>query len=295
MQGKKAGASTKIGLLAVAAALLATGAEAATSGNGTVSADVGQLVEITVTDASVALTEASPTSGQETVARSTTDYLRFSNAKANVQEVWNFGLSVGFTKDADATTTTDGTVSYQGTSKDTRDLLYLAQSSSGSFLPWRLVTPTSGDLTSEGATGWTPHASCGTTTYQGYFTVASYNNAGVAQTALTKYYRVCDSGAEIYISDSKDLSAADAANIYTTAVSGSSATAANYEVAISGVDYVFYSAATATTVTLRQGLHVALGTSSNTGDLYALVATPDGFPAGTVSATVTATASDIVS
>lgn len=273
--------------------LLSGVASGATTGTGTVSADIGQLVELTVTDSSIAAySEFTPTSGADTVKYSTSDYLRFSAAKSNVQELLSYSLSVSFTKDSDGSESTS-TVDYQGTTVSLVDLIYLSQSSSGSFLPWSVRTDS--DLTAEGNTGWTNHASCGTMTYQGSLSVASYTNAGVAQSTLTRYYRVCDSGTELYIASSKDLSSADSAIIYTQTSAGSAATAAAYEVAIDGVDYVFYSAASATTVTLRQGVHMALGTTSATGDVYALLKAPDGFPAGVMTATVTGTASDIVS
>lgn len=279
--------------LATAIVLAAGPALAATSQTGSVTADVGQLVEITVPDSSIAaFTEFTPTSGSDTVRYSTSDYLRFSNAKSNVQELFSYGLSVTFTYDSDGSQSTT-TVAYQGGTATLTDLVHVAQSSTGDFLPWAIVTGS--DLTSEGATGWTTHADCGTMQYQGSFSVASYSNAGVAQSALTRYYRVCDSGTELYLGSSKDLSSGDKAFIYTQAAAGSSATAGNYEVAIGGADYVFYSAASATTVTLRQGNHMAFSTSSATADLYALLKFPDGFPAGSFSATLTATANDIVS
>lgn len=273
--------------------LLSGSAWAATTGTGTVSADIGQLVELTVTDSTIAShTEFTPTSGAETVKYSTSDYLRFSAAKSNVQELLSYGLSVSFTQDSDGSVSTS-TVSYQGATVSLVDLVYVSQSSTGSFLPWKVATDT--DLTSEGATGWTTHADCGTTTYQGSFSIPSYTNAGVAQSTLTRYYRVCDSGTELYLSASKDLSSADKAIVYTQTSGGSAATAGNYEVAIDGQDYVFYSAASASTVTLRQGSHLALGSSAATADVYALLRAPDGFPAGVMTATVTGTASDIVS
>lgn len=268
-------------------------AQGATTGAGTVSADVGQLVEITVSDGSIAAySEFTPVPGSDTVKYSTSDYLRFTNAKSNVQSLFDFGVGVSFAKDADGSTSTT-TVQYQGVTTTLTDLVYVAQAAGGSFLPAQVVTGS--DLTSEGNTGWTNAAGCGTMTYQGSFTVPYYNNAGAAQTSLVKYYRVCDSGTELYVGDSRDLSSADVAYVHTSTQSGASASASNYEVAIGGVDYVFHSAASATAVTLRQGQHVALGSSATTSDVYALLKIPDGFPAGVFTATVTATASDIVS
>lgn len=268
------------------------GAQGATSGTGTVSADVGQLVEISVVDGAIAAyAEFTPVSGADTVKFSTSDLLRFSNAKSNIQELFNYGLSASFVKDADGSTSTT-TVAYQGTTVGLVDLVYLSQSSTGDFMPAQIQTGS--DLTSEGATGWTTPAGCGTMTYQGSFAIPYYNNAGAAQSALTRYYRVCDSGTEIYVGNSRDLSAADMAYVHTTTQPGASATAANFEVSIGGQDYVFHGASSATAVTLRQGQHVALGTASTTADVYALIKVPDGFPAGLLTATVTATAADIV-
>lgn len=268
-------------------------ARGATTGTGTVSADVGQLVEVTVTDGSIAAyAEFTPVPGSDTLKFSTSDYLRFSNAKSNIQSLFSYSVGVSFVKDADGSTSTS-TVAFQGVTTTLSDLVYLAQSASGAFLPAQLATAS--DLTSEGDTGWTNAAGCGTLTYQGFFTVPSYSNAGAAQAALTKYYRVCDSGTEVYVGDSRDLSGADVAFVTTSTQAGPSATAANYEVVIGGVDYVFSSAASATAVTLRQGQHVALGATSTTADVYALLKIPDGFPAGVFTATVTATAADIVS
>lgn len=268
-------------------------AQGATTGTGTVSADVGQLVEITVTDGTIAAhAEFTPVSGSDAVKFSTADSLRFSNAKSNVQSLFNYAVDVSFLRDADGSTSTS-TLTYQGTTVTLSDLVYLSQSAAGDFLPASLVTGS--DLTSEGDTGWTNHAGCAAVTYQGTFTVPYYSNAGAAQSALTRYYRVCDSGTEIYVASSRDVSSADVAYVHTMTSAGASATAANYEVAIGGQDYVFHSAASATTVTLRQGQHVALGTSAVTSDVYALVKIPDGFPAGVLTATITATVSDVVS
>lgn len=267
-------------------------AQGATTGTGTVSADVGQLVEVTVSDSTIAsYSEFTPVPGSDTVKYSTSDYLRFSNAKSNVQSLLDFSVSVSFLKDADGAASTT-TVAYQGVTTTLADLVYVAQSSSGAFLPAQAVT--GADLTSEGNTGWTNAAGCGTMGYQGSFSIPYYNNAGAAQTALVKYYRVCDSATEIYVGDSRDLTSGDLAYIHTSTQGGSSASAANYEVSIGGADYVFSSAASAAAVTLRQGQHVALGTSSTASDVYALLKLPDGFPAGVFTATVTATASDVV-
>lgn len=284
--------SPRAGIAVLVGLLLTSGfAQGATSGTGTVQADVGQLIEVSVVDGSIAAySEFTPTSGDETVKYSTADSLRFSNAKSNIQELMHYGVGVSFVKDADGSTSSS-TIQYQGETVTLSDLVYLAQSSAGNFLPWAL---TGTDLSSEGNTGWTNHAGCSTSNYQGSFSVPYYTNGGAAVSALTQYYRVCDSN-EIYLGSSRDLSSSDLANLYTSSASGPSATAENYEVTIQGVDYVFYSAGAATSVTLRQGQHLALGTSATTADVYALLKVPDGFPAGVLSVTVTGTVADIVS
>lgn len=267
-------------------------AQGATTGAGTVSADVGQLVEVAVLDGSIAAyAEFTPVPGSDTLKFSTTDHLRFGNAKSNVQSVFAYSVGVSFVKDADGTTSAT-TLAYQGVTTTLADLVYLSPAATGAFLPAQVAT--AADLTSEGATGWTNAPGCGTTTYQGVFTIPWYDNAGAAQAPLTKYYRVCDSGTEIYVADSRDLGAADLAYVTTSTQPGAAATAASYEVAIGGVDYVFSSAASATGVTLRQGQHVALGATSTTADVYALLKIPDGFPAGVFTATLTASAADVV-
>lgn len=264
---------------------------AATSGTGSVSATVGQLVEVTVPDSSIAsFSSFTPVPGSDTLKYSTSDYLRFSNAKSNVQEALALSASVSFVQSSTGSTSTT-TVDYQGGTTTLADIVYLAQSSSGDFLPWKLVGL---DLTSEGNTGWTTHAGCASMTYEGSLSVARYTSAGAAGSTITKYYRVCDSGTELYLSDSKDVSSGDLAYVITQTAAGSSATSGNYEVTIDSVPYVFYSAGSASTVTLYQGKHLALGTASTTQDVYTLLKFPDGFPAGAFTATVTGTVSSIV-
>lgn len=285
-------AQMKAGLVVASVLALSGLAQAATTGTGTVTADVGQLVEITVPDNSIAaFPEFTPAAGSETVKYSTSDKLQFSNAKSNIQALWGYSAAVSFTKDADGAVSTT-TVQYQGTTTTLADLVYGTQSATGNFVPLTVVTAT--DLTSEGNTGWTTHASCASMTYQGSLSIPYYDSAGLTQTALTRYYRYCDS-AELYLSASKDVSAGDLARIVSDPEPGVSATAGEYEVAIAGQDYILYSAASATTVTLRLGQHVGLGTSATTGDFYSLLKFPDGFPAGAFSVTVTGTTSDIVS
>lgn len=279
-----------LGALAVLVAL-APVAQGATSGTGTVAATVGQLVEVTVPDATIAsFSSFAPTPGSETVKFSTSDNLRFSNAKSNVQEMLTLTTSVSFVQSSSGATSTT-TVSYQGATVTLSDLVLLSQSSSGDFLPWKLVGT---DLTSEGNTGWTTHAGCAAMTYQGSLSVARYTSAGASASAITKYYRVCDSGTEIYVADSKDVSSGDLAYVTTQTAAGSSATAGNYEVTIGSVPYVFSSAGSASAVTLHQGKHLALGSSSTTQDVYALLRFPDGFPAGSFTATVTGAVSQVV-
>lgn len=272
------------------ALFLAYPAQAATTASGEVSGSVDQHVEIVATDGAIALGAATPSSGADTVKFSTSDSLVFSNEKSNVQAAWDLDISAALTKDSDGVTVTDGSVSYQGTSSDLQDLIYMGQASSGKFLPWNVATGT--DLSVE-STGWTSHADCGVSQFKGSFSVAHFDNAGAKQAAETMYYEVCDSATEIYIGAAKDLSAGDKAIIVSEAVAGSEATAANYELSIQGADYVFYSAADALSVTLRRGHHVDLGADANSESAFALIELPDGFPAGSFAVTVTASASDI--
>lgn len=276
--------------IAAAALMIAYPAQAATEDSGTVSSGVDQLVEIEVTDAAIALGSATPSSGTATSQYSTADSLVFSNANSNVQAAWDYGISASFTKDADGSTVTDGSVSFQGTSVELQDLIHLGQESTGKFLPWLVSTGT--DLSGE-TSGWTSHADCADSQYKGSFSVAHFDNTGSKQAAETLYYEVCDSSTELYLDSDKDLSAGDKAIIISQASSGSEATAANYEVAIQGVDYVFYSAADASSVTLRQGRHVDHESDSNSESNFALLEVPNGFPAGSFSVTLTASASDI--
>lgn len=271
--------------------LLATSltAVAASSQTGTISTHLDQLVEIAVSDGSISLGSVSPTSGSDKVAKSTTDPLAFTNGKSNVQSGWDFGVSVDFTKDADGSTVTDASISYQGTSSNVQNLLHVADGSSGNFTEWELKT--NSDMT--GNSGWTSHADCGSVDYQGDLAVGHFDSSGNAQADATRYYQVCDSSSEIYVDADKNLSDGDKAIVVTQASAGADATAANYEVSLLDTDYVFYSAASATDVTLRRGHHVALGTDTNSEDLYALYQMPDGFPAGDFSVTLTASAADI--
>lgn len=280
----------KIVSVTVAAMLaVATGGIAATSQTGSISAGLNQLVEIKASDSSVALGSVSPTSGADSVAKDTSDPLKFTNGKSNVQAGWDYGISVDFTKDADGSTITDSSVSYQGTSAQIQDLLYVADTSTGNFSAWEVTTDT--DLT--GNTGWTSHADCGAVDYQGDFMVDHFDNSGNKQTAAQFYYQVCDSSSEIYVDTDKDVSDGDKAIVVTQGSAGSTATAANYELSMLDNEYVFYSAGSASTVTVRQGHHVDLGTNTLSEDEYALLELPDGFPAGSFSVTLTASASDI--
>lgn len=282
--------SNKLAPAVLAAMLaLATGGIAATSQTGSISAGLNQLVEIKASDSSVALGSVSPTSGSDSVAKDTSDVLKFTNGKSNVQAGWDYGISVDFTKDADGSTITDSSVSYQGTSAQVQDLLYVADTSTGNFTEWEVATDS--DLT--GNTGWTSHADCGAVDYQGDLMVDHFDNNGAKQTAAQFYYQVCDSSSEIYVDTDKDVSDGDKAIVVTQASAGSTATEANYELSLLDNDYIFYSAGSATTVTVRQGHHVNLGTDTLAEDERALLELPDGFPAGSFSVTLTASASDI--
>lgn len=280
-------------LVLAAALALASVAAAPPSGNGSGSGKLGKKIEVTVEDGSIApFPFFVPVAGEETVRHSVTDYLRFANGKSNVRALWEYSAALTLVRDDDGTSTST-TVSYQGSTTTLADLALLAQSASGPFTPWEVRTAT--DLTSEGATGWTNPSGCGTMTYQGTFSILSYSAAGAPQAATTRYYRVCDTATELYVGASRDLSAADYALLSTETSAAASASDANYEVGILGNLYVFYAAPSAASVTIRQGDLVPLSdSSSESRDLYVLLRFPDGFPAGDVSGTITATTSGVI-
>ena len=86
---------------------------------------MGQLVQITVADSSVAqFSEFTPTSNSETAKYSTSDYLQYSNGDSNMQTLWSYAAAVSFLRDSDASTITTS-VSYQGTASTLTDLVYL--------------------------------------------------------------------------------------------------------------------------------------------------------------------------
>lgn len=248
---------------------------------GAVSVDVG--------DGSATLSAHSPTPGQDGVSWTTTDRMRFTNDGADQRELlvlvpsWSFVIVDG--------TTATTSVSFQGSTIMLRDLVFLAQSSSGSFLP--VDVRTSSDHT--GQAGWTKASTCGAVTYQGALSVPHYSSAGVAQTALARWYQVCDA-TELYVDTDKDMSSgADLAYVASAEQSILSTGEADFEVTLSGVDYAFVSAASATSVVLQQGKYLPnpLLSGATTVDVYPLYRLPDGIPAGTLTTTITATAYDI--
>lgn len=246
------------------------------------------IVSVGVVDGSASLAEVAPVSGASVARWSTSDGLRFSNDGSTEGELIVYTATHSFARDSDGSTATDS-VSYQGVTTTLAENLFAAQSSTGDFLPLRVVTST--DLTGEA--GWTKDGGCGTVTYQGSLSIAWSSNAGVAQTSLVRYYQVCDAGAELYLDADKALaSGADLA--YSTTTQRVLPNEADYELSIQGTDFVFASAASATAVTLQQGRHVGSGfTSPTTVDTFLLYRFPDGFPAGATTTTLTATATDI--
>lgn len=258
-------------VLATAIAVLAAGGAHAT-------------IAVTVVDGTISLVEFTPVPGSERVVSSTTDFLRFSNSGSDEREaiLYTATHSFAFDKDGSASTTT---VSYQGTTSTLKDLVWASQSSSGAFLQLEVVTTTD----RFGQAGWTNNLNCLSLQFQGEWSIAWYNNAGVAQTPLVRYYQVCDT-VEIYVDSDKDLSDGDFSNIVTQTTLFTTPET-DYEIVIQGTDFLFASAASATTVTLRQGRFVP--NSATNVDSYFLELFPDGFPAGVLSTTLTATAYDI--
>lgn len=245
------------------------------------------IVAVTEVDTSSSIAEYTPVTGQATVRMTTSDPVSFSNSGSTEREAITLSISHSFRYDSDGTTASS--VTYQGTTSAIADLFWSAQSTTGNFGRFRLVTAS--DLTSE-TSGWTEHSACGTMTYQGTFSIPYYSNAGVAQTALDRYYMVCDS-TRIWVDTDKNMgSGADSAYLDTLAVSILSAEA-DHEIDLAGVTYLFESAASASSVTLHQGHFVPLGATTISN--YFLYLFPDGFPAGVTTSTITATALDITS
>lgn len=242
------------------------------------------IISVTVVDGSVSLSGFTPVAGQSATLSSTTDVLRFSNSGATEREAIMYTLTFVFTDDQAGTTSTTS-LSYQGGTTLFKNIVWGAQSSSGGFLPFEVVTTTD----RWGQSGWTKHANCATLQLQGEWSIPWYSNAAVAQTPLLQYYQVCDS-VEIYVDADKDLSNGDFSNIVTqTTLLTTPET--DYEIVIQGTDFLFASAADANSVTLRQGRFVPI--TATDVDSYFLELFPDGFPAGVLSTTLTATAYDI--
>lgn len=241
------------------------------------------LIEVVATDSTIAAhPEFTPVAGQESTRWSTSDGLRFEAGSSTERALWTATSSSSFVRDQDgATVTTE--LAYQGTATSLEALVFATRSATGIFSP--LMTETAQDLTGE--TGWTAHASCGTVVYQGRFEVASYTSDGSVRPAQLLYYQVCDGSEEIYVNSSRDLQAGDFAYIGSKATPQAETGAPDYEITIEGNSYVFASAASATAVRLRQGLYA---TSTAAADFYLLHRFPDGFPAGTLTVTLTLTA-----
>lgn len=246
----------------------------------------GAVFEVTVTDGTIAsLGTATPSPGNEVNQFSLTDKLSFANGVSLERALWTHTVAATFTDDQDGSTSST-TVAFQGASATLTDLVFGAQAAAGPFAPFRVRTAS--DLTGEG--GWTQNSSCGTVTYQGSLSVPSYTSAGTAVAATTYYYQVCDAAAEVYVGATKDLTVGDFAYVSSTPTLVTT-TSTDYEVVLLGLAYVFTSAGSATTVTLDQGRYVPL--TATTVDVYLLLRYPDGFPAGSMAATVTTTGVDI--
>lgn len=251
----------------------------------------GAVVSVTVVDGSASLPEVPPSPGSPAIRHSTSDPVRFSNEGATEPQLVVYSATHSFRYDQDGATS-GSSVQHQGVTTPLADNLFVAQSASGAFLPLRVAT--AADLT--GQAGWTKNAGCGTVTYQGQLSIPWFSNAGVAQTPLTRYYQVCDAGAEVYVDQDKDL-ATGADLAYVTTTQQVLAAEADYEVVVQGVELVFPPAASASAVALQQGRFTPSPITSGgatTLDSYFLYRFPDGFPAGAVTTTLTATATDIM-
>lgn len=244
------------------------------------------VVEVAVEDGRIDLGTETPTPGSRTVASSTTDRLRFNNSGSDERAVWTFTASPSLVRDADGATVT-GSATFQGATHDLEDLSYGASASDGNFTPWSIVTDS--DRTGE-LLGWTSHGDCGLVTYKGSFAIDSFDDTGEAASEITRYYEVCDSATEIYLSENTDFTTGDFA-YRSDQATDSSTTAADYELSVRETTYVFDGADAADNVTIRQGAYVPA--TLTTVDRYALQSYPDGFPAGDLEVTVEVTARNI--
>lgn len=251
----------------------------------------GAVVSVAVVDGSAALPDVQPSPGSAAVRHSTSDPVRFSNEGATEPQLVVLTAQHSFRWDRDGATSS-ASVAHQGATTALSDTLFVAQSPSGAFLPLRLGT--AADLT--GQSGWTKNAACGAVTYQGRFSVPWFGNDAAAQAPLARYYQVCDAGAEIYVDGDTDLAnGADFAHVTTTqqVLPGE----ADFEITIQGTDFAFPPAGSATGVALQQGRFAPSPLTSGATtlvDAYFLYRFPDGFPAGAVTTTLTATATDIM-
>lgn len=237
---------------------------------------------VTVVAGSVSIAEFPPSAGSDTVRKGSSP-LRFSNEGATERELVIFTAShvLAYEQGGSAS----GSVTFQGEARAMSSLFFAAQSASGDFLPLRVTT--AADRTGEA--GWTKHAQCGAVTYQGDLSIAWFTNAGAAQTPLARHYQVCD-GIRIFVDADKDMSSgADFAYVSTS--SQVLAGEADYEITLQGVDFAFTGAGSASAVTLDQARYLGAPVpSATTVDLHPLYRFPDGFPAGVVTTTVTASA-----
>lgn len=244
-------------------------------------------IQIGLEDGSIDLGVATDESGTDETLTSNTDDLVFNNTGSDERALWLFNASSTLHREADGAAVT-GSITFQGSTHRLADLTYGAQTSDGNRTPWELTTDTdrSGELL-----GWTQPSTCDIVDHKGTFSVRHYDASGIEQSAANRTYMVCDNKTEIYVDDDEDLSDADLGYRYDQATSSGSTTAADYEIDVLGVPYVFYAAPAGSDVTIKQGAYVPK--NDTTVHRFALQVFPDGMPAGDVTVDVTANAHNI--
>lgn len=240
------------------------------------------VASVRVVAGSVSLAEFAPAAGADAVRKASSP-LRFSNEGATERELMIFTAS--HVHAYDQGDSASGSLTFQGQARSLSSLFFAAQSASGNYLPLRVTT--AADRTGEA--NWTKHGQCGAVTYQGELSISWFNNTGAAQSPLARYYQVCD-GIRLFVDVDKDMSGgADSAYVSTS--SQVLAGEAEYEITLQGVDFAFTSASSAAAVTLDQARYLpAPVPNPTTVDLHPLYLFPDGFPAGVMTTTVTASA-----
>ena len=276
-------------LLVFAIALLPA-ALAATTGTGTVTTTLGEFVEITFTDSTIAAFSATPSSADPGPrAFSTSDGFTVTNLFSNTRGALTY----------DITSATDGSASstkqVQGTTHTIADWVYVKLGSGSYFTTYETVGTFDASAASYTAPGGFTKDS------QGTFAIRRYDattpaDGGDGTTTVNWIY---DSGANKYMFDTADkdfsnangeatvwpISKLDETSGYTYAVQGNAYAVSS--VAGAGSNYV---------PTVRLGKQADFsGLASVTEDIFLLIDFPSGTPGDTYSVTLTATMSQVTS